>query len=88
MNLNFEDKFLIISCMVFCVTMVIIVSLLVAGEYLFVSGVSYFAIFILVAYIQYLNLRIVYASFKKARTYLERLTTETQLLITEAVEEA
>ncbi len=86
--MNCEDKFLVISYMVFCMVMVIIVWLLLVGEYLIVSGVSYFAIFLLVTYLQILNLRTVHTSFKKARTCLRRLRTEAQLQITESVEEA
>jgi hypothetical protein len=49
--------------------------------------VSYSAIFLLVSYIQFLNLRIVHTSFMKARLYSERLRTEVKLFIAEVTEE-
>jgi len=42
--MNCEDKFLTMSCIVFSIIMVIILSLLIVGEYLIVSSVSNFAI--------------------------------------------
>jgi hypothetical protein len=78
--MNCEDKFLIISCMVFLKVMVIIIWLLWVEEYLIISGMSYSAIFLLVSYIQLLNLQ--------ARIYYERLITEVQLLEAKLIVEA
>jgi len=65
--MNF-DKFLITSGMLFVILLVIIVWLLVAGQYLLVSGVTYSVILLLISYLQLLNSRIVYDSFNQAKT--------------------
>ena len=85
--MNF-DKFLITSGMLFVIFLVIIVWLLVAGQYLLVSGVTYSVILLLISYLQLLNSRIVYDSFNQAKTCYERFRTAVQALETELVEEA
>jgi hypothetical protein len=85
--MNF-DKFLITSGMLFVILLVIIVWLLVAGQYLLVSGVTYSVILLLISYLQLLNSRIVYDSFIQAKTCYERFRTAAQALETELVEEA
>jgi hypothetical protein len=85
--MNF-DKFLITSGMLFVILLVIIVWLLVAGQYLLVSGVTYSVILLLILYLQLLNSRIVYDSFIQAKTCYERFRTAAQALETELVEEA
>jgi hypothetical protein len=85
--MNF-DRFLITSGMLFVILLVIIVWLLVAGQYLFVSGVTYSVILLLISYLQLLNSRIVYDSFIQAKTCYERFRTAAQALETELVEEA
>ena len=84
--MNF-DKFLITSGMLFVTLLVIIVWLLVAGQYLLVSGVTYSVILLLISYLQLLNSRIVYDSFIQAKTCYERFRTAAQALETELVEE-
>ncbi len=81
-------KFLITSGMLFVTILVIIVWLLVAGQYLLVSGITYSVILLLISYLQLLNSRIVYDSFIQAKTCYERFRTATQALETELVEEA
>jgi len=83
-----SDKFLITSGMLFVILLVIIVWLLVAGQYLLVSGVTYSVILLLISYLQLLNSRIVYDSFIQAKTCYERFRTAAQALETELVEEA
>jgi hypothetical protein len=85
--MNF-DKFLITTGMLFVILLVIIVWLLVAGQYLLVSGVTYSVILLLISYLQLLNSRIVYDSFIQAKTCYERFRTAAQALETELVEEA
>ena len=85
--MNF-DRFLITSGMLFVILLVIIVWLLVAGQYLLVSGVTYSVILLLISYLQLLNSRIVYNSFIQAKTCYERFRTAAQALETELVEEA
>ena len=85
--MNF-DKFLITSGMLFVTILVIIVWLLLAGQYLLVSGVTYSVILILISYLHLLNSRIVYDSFIQAKTCYEGFRTEAQALETELVEEA
>lgn len=85
--MNF-DKFLITSGMLFVILLVIIVWLLVAGQYLLVSGVTYSVILLLISYLQLLNSRIVYDSFIQAKTCYDRFRTAVQALETELVEEA
>jgi hypothetical protein len=85
--MNF-DKFLITSGMLFVILLVIIVWLLVAGQYLLVSGVTYSVILLLISYLQLLNSRIVYDSFIQAKTCYERFRTAAQALETELVGEA
>ena len=85
--MNF-DKFLITSGMLFVILLVIIVWLLVAGQYLLVSGVTYSVILLLISYLQLLNSRIVYDSFIQAKTCYERFRTAAQALETELIEEA
>jgi hypothetical protein len=85
--MNF-DKFLITTGMLFVILLVIIVWLLVAGQYLLVSGVTYSVILLLISYLQLLNSRIVYDSFNQAKTCYERFRTAVQALETELVEEA
>ena len=85
--MNF-DKFLITSGMLFVILLVIIVWLLVVGQYLLVSGVTYSVILLLISYLQLLNSRIVYDSFIQAKTCYERFRTAAQALETELVEEA
>ena len=85
--MNF-DKFLITSGMLCVILLVIIVWLLVAGQYLLVSGVTYSVILLLISYLQLLNSRIVYDSFIQAKTCYERFRTAAQALETELVEEA
>ena len=85
--MNF-DKFLITSGMLFVILLVIIIWLLVAGQYLLVSGVTYSVILLLISYLQLLNSRIVYDSFNQAKTCYERFRTAVQALETELVEEA
>ena len=85
--MNF-DKFLITSGMLFVILLVIIVWLLVAGQYLLVSGVTYSVILLLISYLQLLNSRIVYDSFIQAKTCYERFRTAAQALETDLVEEA
>jgi len=85
--MNF-DKFLITSGMLFVILLVIIVWLLVVGQYLLVSGVTYSVILLLISYLQLLNSRIVYDSFNQAKTCYERFRTAAQALETELVEEA
>jgi len=85
--MNF-DKFLITTGMLFVILLVIIVWLLVAGQYLLVSGVTYSVILLLISYLQLLNSRIVYDSFIQAKTCYERFRTAVQALETELVEEA
>jgi hypothetical protein len=85
--MNF-DRFLITSGMLFVILLVIIVWLLVAGQYLLVSGVTYSVILLLISYLQLLNSRIVYDSFIQAKTCYERFRTAAQALETELVEEA
>jgi len=85
--MNF-DKFLLTSGMLFVILLVIIVWLLVAGQYLLVSGVTYSVILLLISYLQLLNSRIVYDSFIQAKTCYERFRTAAQALETELVEEA
>ena len=85
--MNF-DKFLITPGMLFVILLVIIVWLLVAGQYLLVSGVTYSVILLLISYLQLLNSRIVYDSFNQAKTCYERFRTAVQALETELVEEA
>jgi len=85
--MNF-DKFIITSGMLFVTLLVIIVWLLVAGQYLLVSGVTYSVILLLISYLQLLNSRIVYDSFIQAKTCYERFRTAAQALETELVEEA
>ena len=85
--MNF-DKFLITSGMLFVILLVVIVWLLVAGQYLLVSGVTYSVILLLISYLQLLNSRIVYDSFNQAKTCYERFRTAVQALETELVEEA
>ncbi len=79
--MNF-DKFLITSGMLFVTILVIIVWLLLAGQYLLVSGVTYSVILLLISYLQLLNLRIVYDSFIQAQTCFERFRTAAQALET------
>jgi len=74
--------------MLFVILLVIIVWLLVAGQYLLVSGVTYSVILLLISYLQLLNSRIVYDSFIQAKTCYERFRTAAQALETELVEEA
>jgi len=85
--MNF-DKFLITSGMLFVTILVVIVWLLIAGQYLLVSGVTYSVILLLISYLQLLNSRIVYDSFIQAKTCYERFRTAAQALETELVEEA
>jgi len=85
--MNF-DKFLITSGMLFVILLVILVWLLVAGQYLLVSGVTYSVILLLISYLQLLNSRIVYDSFNQAKTCYDRFRTAVQALETELVEEA
>ena len=85
--MNF-DKFLITTGMLFVILLVIIVWLLVAGQYLLVSGITYSVILLLISYLQLLNSRIVYDSFIQAKTCYERFRTAAQALETELVEEA
>jgi len=85
--MNF-DKFLITTGMLFVILLVIIVWLLVAGQYLLVSGVTYSVILLLISYLQLLNSRIVYDSFIQAKTCYERFRTAAQALETELVDEA
>ena len=85
--MNF-DKFLLTTGMLFVILLVIIVWLLVAGQYLLVSGVTYSVILLLISYLQLLNSRIVYDSFIQAKTCYERFRTAAQALETELVEEA
>ena len=85
--MNF-DKFLITTGMLFVILLVIIVWLLVAGQYLLVSGVTYSVILLLISYLQLLNSRIVYDSFNQAKTCYDRFRTAVQALETELVEEA
>jgi hypothetical protein len=85
--MNF-DKFLITSGMLFVTLLVIIVWLLVAGQYLLVSGVTYSVILLLILYLQLLNSIIIYDSFIQAKTCYERFRTAAQALETELVEEA
>jgi hypothetical protein len=85
--MNF-DKFLITSGMLLVTILEIIVWLLIAGQYLLVSGVTYSVIFLLISYLQLLNSRIVYDSFIQAKTCYERFKTAAQTLETELVEEA
>jgi len=85
--MNF-DKFLITSGMLFVILLVIIVWLLVAGQYLLVSGVTYSVILLLISYLQLLNSRIVYDSFIQAKTCYERFRTAAQALEIKLVEEA
>jgi len=74
--------------MLFVILLVIIVWLLVAGQYLLVCGVTYSVILLLISYLQLLNSRIVYDSFIQAKTCYERFRTAAQALETELVEEA
>ena len=85
--MNF-DRFLITSGMLSVILLVIIVWLLLAGQYLLVSGVTYSVILLLISYLQLLNSRIVYDSFNQAKTCYERFRTAVQALETELVEEA
>ncbi len=85
--MNF-DKFLITSGMLFVTILVTIVWLLIAGQYLLVSGITYSVILLLISYLQLLNSRIVYDSFIQAKTCYERFRTAAQALETELVEEA
>jgi hypothetical protein len=85
--MNF-DKFLITSGMLFVTILVTIVWLLIAGQYLLVSGITYSVILLLISYLQLLNSRIVYYSFIQAKTCYERFRTAAQALETELVEEA
>ncbi len=82
------DKFLITSGMLFVAILVIIVWLLIAGQYLLVSGVTYSVILLFISYLQLLNSRIVYDSFTQAKTCYERFRTAAQALEIELVEEA
>jgi hypothetical protein len=86
--MNFENKFLIISGMLFATILVIIVWLLIIGQYLLVSGVTYSVILLLISYLQLLNSKIVYNSFIQAKTCYERFRTAAQVLEAELVEEA
>ena len=86
--MNFENKFLIISCMLFVTILVIIVWLLFVGQYPLVSGLTYSVILLLVSYIQLLNSRIVYNSFIQAKTCYEKFRTAAQVLEAELTEEA
>ena len=85
--MNF-DRFLITSGMLSVILLVIIVWLLLAGQYLLVSGVTYSVILLLISYLQLLNSRIVYDSFNQAKTCYDRFRTAVQALETELVEEA
>jgi hypothetical protein len=84
----FENKFLIISGMLFATILVITVWLLLVGQYLLVSGVTYSVILLLVSYLQLLNSRIVYDSFIQSKTCYERFRTAAQVLEIELTEEA
>jgi len=86
--MNFENKFLIISGMLFVSILVIIVWLVLVGEYLLVSGVTNSVILLLVAYLQLLNSRIVYDFFIQIKTCHERFRTVAQVLEIELEEEA
>jgi hypothetical protein len=85
--MNF-DKVLITSGMLFVTILVVIVWLLIAGQYLLVSGVTYSVILLLISYLQVLNSRIVYDSFIQAKTCYENFRTAALALETELVEEA
>ena len=61
--------------MLFVSILVIIVWLVLVGEYLLVSGVTNSVILLLVAYLQLLNSRIVYDSFIQVKTCHERFST-------------